>query len=149
MGKDENGTSIHFSFKNYVQPCHLTGVDVHAWHMSQWHTSALTWLPFLFYFNDFIYIYIKIWGDCPQFWPKGWLSYLQGIISNTYSNHRGHIMKFIKPQWYILEKKNMCLSNKHLVIFWVISIGHAYNFVFSIVTHDWLCFVFSFLFIYF
>jgi hypothetical protein len=44
-------------------------------------------------------------------------------------------MKFIKPQGYIWEK-NLCLSNKHLVIFWVISIGHTYNFVFPIVTRD-------------
>jgi hypothetical protein len=54
-------------------------------------------------------------------------------------------MKFIKPQGYIWEKK-LCLSNKHLVISWVISIGHAYNFVFPIVTHDLLCFVLSFFF---
>jgi hypothetical protein len=66
----------------------------------------------------------------PPFW-----SHPQGIISDTYSNYRRHIMKFIKPQEYILEKKKLCLSNKHLVIFWVISIGHAYNFVFPIVTH--------------
>jgi hypothetical protein len=71
----------------------------------------------------------------PPFWPKGWLNHPQGTISDTYSNHRGHIMKFIKPQGYIWEKK-LCLSNKHLFIFWVISIGHAYNFVFLIVTHD-------------
>jgi hypothetical protein len=43
-------------------------------------------------------------------------------------------MKFIKP--LMGRKKNLCLSNKHFVIFWVISIGHAYNFVFPIVTHD-------------
>jgi hypothetical protein len=51
----------------------------------------------------------------------------------------GHIMKCIKPQEYILEKK-LCLSNKHLVIFWVISICHADYFVFPIVTQDWLWF---------
>jgi len=42
--------------------------------------------------------------------------------------------------------KKLCLSNKHLVILWVISIGYAYNFVFPIITHDWLCFVFFFFF---
>jgi hypothetical protein len=29
----------------------------------------------------------------------------QGTISDTYSNHMGHIMKFIKSQEYIWEKK--------------------------------------------
>jgi hypothetical protein len=42
-------------------------------------------------------------------------------------------MKCVKPQGYLLEKK-LCLSNKHLVIFWIISIGHADDFVFPIVT---------------
>jgi hypothetical protein len=35
-----------------------------------------------------------------------------------------------------MEEEKLCLSNKHLVIFWVISIDYAYNFVFPIVTHD-------------
>jgi hypothetical protein len=39
------------------------------------------------------------------------------------------------------KKKKLCLRHKHLVIFWVISIGHADYFVFPIVTQDWLCFV--------
>jgi hypothetical protein len=42
-------------------------------------------------------------------------------------------MKYIKPQEYTLGFK-LCLSNKHLVIFWVISIGHADYFMFPIVT---------------
>jgi hypothetical protein len=114
----------NFSSKTNVQPRHPTGVGVHARHLSSWHTSALTWLPFFFYyFNDFLYIYIYI--------NLGWLSHPQGTISDTYSKHREHIMKFIKPQGYIWEKK-LCLSNKHLVILWVISIGYAYNFVFPI-----------------
>jgi uncharacterized protein YrrD len=64
------------------------------------------------------------------------VSHPEGTIYDTYLNHMGHIMKFLKPQGYIWGKKKLCLSNKHLVIFWVISIGHAYNFVFPIVTHD-------------
>jgi hypothetical protein len=49
---------------------------------------------------------------------------------------RYHLWYLFKPQGahlemykttgvYIGKKKKMCLSNKHLVIFWVISIGHA------------------------
>jgi len=103
----------NFPFKTNVQPRHLTGVGVHARHLSPWHTSALTWLPFFFYyFNDFFYIYIYIYIKKknlgwlpPPFWPREWLSHPQDIISDTYSNHREHIMKFIKPQGYILERK--------------------------------------------
>jgi hypothetical protein len=82
------------------------------------------------------YIYIlnkkkkKNWGDRHPHFGQG-----QGTISDIYSNHRKHFMKYIKPQGYILKNK-LCLSNKHLAIFWVILIGHAYNFVFPIVTHD-------------
>jgi hypothetical protein len=50
-------------------------------------------------------------------------------------------MKCIKPHGYILGKK-LCLSNKHLVIFWIISIGHADYFVFSIVKQDYFFFFF-------
>jgi len=106
----------NFPSKTNVQPRHPTCAGVHARHMSPWHTLALTWLPFfIFYFNDFlyiiiiliIYIYIYIylgWLPLP-FWPMGWPSYPQGTISYTYSNHRGHIMKFIKPQGYKWKKK--------------------------------------------
>jgi hypothetical protein len=81
-------------------------------------------------------------GWLPPHFGQG--SHPQDTTSYTYSNHKRHIMKFIKSQGYILGKKN-CVINwpKNLVIFWIISIGHVYNFVFPIVTHDWLC---SFLF---
>jgi len=65
---------------------------------------------------------------------------------------RYHFWYLFKPQgahheiykttWVYIGKKKLYLSNKHLVIFWVISIGHTYNFVFPIVIHDWLYFVF-------
>jgi hypothetical protein len=83
------------------------------------------------------YIYIKKKKSGEAATPILAKGVAQGTIFDTYSNHRGHIMKFIKPHGvYIRKKKNLCLSNKHLIIFWVISIGHAYNFVFPIVTHD-------------
>jgi len=40
--------------------------------------------------------------------------------------------------------KKLCLSNKHLVILWVISIGYAYNFVFPINMTDCVFFFFFF-----
>jgi hypothetical protein len=123
----------NFSSKTNVQPRHATGVGVHARHVPVAHLSAdMATIFIIILMISYIYIYL---GGCHP----------QCTISDTYSNYRGWIMKFIKPQGNIWEKK-LCLSNKHLVIFWVISIGHAYNFVFPIVTHDWLCFVLSFFF---
>jgi hypothetical protein len=100
----------NFLSKTNVQPRHLTGVGVHAWHLSPWHTSTLTWLPFFFIilappFYIFIYIYIYIYIIWDGWHPHFGLSHPQGTISYTYSNHRGHIMKFIKLQEYIWEKK--------------------------------------------
>jgi hypothetical protein len=54
-------------------------------------------------------------------------------------------MKYIKLQGYTLGKK-MCLSNKHLIIFWVISIGHADYYVSNCYTK--LIAFFYFLFFY-
>jgi hypothetical protein len=81
-----------FPSKINVQPCHPTGVSVHARHLSPWYTSALMWLSFFFnyYFNDFLYIYI-FWGgpttpfgphgggQPPPFWPRGWLRPFLGV----------------------------------------------------------------------
>jgi hypothetical protein len=97
----------NFPSKTNVQPRHHTGVGVHARHLSPWHILALTWLPFIIIIIILMisYIYIikkKIWGGCH---PHFGLSHPQGTISDTYSNHKGHMMKFIKPQGYILEKK--------------------------------------------
>jgi hypothetical protein len=36
----------NFPSKTNVQPRDPTGVSVHVRHLSLWHTSALTWLPF-------------------------------------------------------------------------------------------------------
>jgi hypothetical protein len=102
----------NFPSKINVQPRHPIGVGVHAWHMSPWHTSAQTWLQLfiiIILMISYIYIYIffkkNLGWLSPPFWPREWLSHLQGTISDTYSNHRGHIMESIKPQGYILEKK--------------------------------------------
>jgi hypothetical protein len=58
--KTEMVPSSNLPSKTNVQPRHPTDVGVHALHMSPWHTSALTLLPFFYYyFNDFLYIYIS------------------------------------------------------------------------------------------
>jgi hypothetical protein len=66
-------------------------------------------------------------------WAKG---VAQGTISDTYSNHMGAHHEIYKTTGVYIGKKKLCLSNKHLVIFWVKSIGYADNFVFPIVTQD-------------
>jgi len=81
------------------------------------------------FFNDFLYIYISATPILAK-------EVAQGIISDTYSNHRG----------IYLKKKKLCLSNKHLVIFWVISIGHAYNLCFKLLNMTACSFFFFFFF---
>jgi len=79
----------------------------------------------------------------PPFWLRGWLKVSFLILIQTTGAHH----EIYKTTRVYIEKKNLCLSNKHLVIFWVISIGHAYNFLFPIVTR--LFFILFFYFIYF
>jgi hypothetical protein len=88
-------TKIVPSSKTNVQPCHPTGVGVHARHLSPWYTLVLTWLSFFFMIILMIsYIYIKsgvaettpIWlGGGPNFFffffhfsPWWWLGHPHG-----------------------------------------------------------------------
>jgi hypothetical protein len=66
----------NFPSKTNVQPRHHTGVGVHARHLSPWHISALTWLPFIIIIIILMisYIYIikkKIWGGCHPHFGQG------------------------------------------------------------------------------
>jgi hypothetical protein len=103
----------NFPSKTNVQPRHPTGVDVHARHLSPWHTSALTWLPFFYYyFNDFLYIY-KSGVAATPFWPRGGSRY---HFLYLFKLHKAH-HEIYKTTGVYMRKKNLCLSNKHLVIF--------------------------------
>jgi hypothetical protein len=59
----------------------------------------------------FLYIYNYGGGYHPHFGQGGGYhthfsqGVVQGTISDAYSNHGGHIKKFIKSQGYILKKK--------------------------------------------
>jgi hypothetical protein len=62
--KTEMVPPSNFPSKTNVQPHHPIGIDVYAQHLSPWHTSTLTWLPYTFfnfnyyYLNDFFYTYM-------------------------------------------------------------------------------------------
>jgi hypothetical protein len=78
-----------------------------------------------------IYIYIKLWSGChPYFGATLKVPFLI-LIQTTGAHH-----EIYKTTGVYIGKKKLCLSNKHLVIFWVKSIGYADNFVFPIVTQD-------------
>jgi hypothetical protein len=101
-----------------------------------------------YHFFKWFLIYIYIWGGChPHFCQGGdWVTLNVPFFWYLFKLDGAH-HKIYKTTGVYIEKKKLYLSNKHLVIFWVISIGHAYNFVFPIVTCDWLCFFFFFFYI--